>query len=456
MTEWSEGVQRRIDQGREMMARRTEHMARMRRCSFDTIAVHGLYGQSGAAQNQGSILEPVYLSPSQHFADSDQMEAALAYQLPAWVYSRIHNPTVGWLEDTLALLETYAGDVEASCCATASGMAAIFMATNPLLAHPEAGMNIVASAQCYGGTFMLFQERYARERGIELRWVRDPLDLDQWQQAIDEKTRFVYGEMPSNPGLAVFDIAAVAALAHAREIPLIVDSTIATPALMRPLLLGADIVVHSVSKIMCASGMAIAGALVARHDLISRHLDDTMRQDYAMQVKLLPFRDHGPGLSPFSALMVLNDLRSLRARVDRMSRSTLEVARFLRQHPAVEAVSYPGLEEHASHELARRQMALVDEVEDQQRYGYLLSFNVRGGGQAARQVLDRLQLIYRATDLGRVKTVATIPAISTHQQQGEAGRDLAGIPANLIRLSVGLEGVQDVIDDLEQALSASS
>ncbi len=455
MTDWSEGVQRWIEQGRQMMDERAAHIQRMKQCRFDTLAVHGLYGQQTASQNQGSILEPAYLSPSQHFADSDQMEAALAYQLPAWVYSRIHNPTVGWLEDTLALMETYGSDMEAACCATASGMAAIFMATNPFLAHPEPGMNIVASAQCYGGTFMLFSERYARERGVEIHWVKNPVSLEEWADAIDDKTRFVYGEMPSNPGLAVFDIAGVAELAHAKDIPLIVDSTIATPALMRPLLMGADIVVHSVSKIMAASGMAIAGAVISRPEVVSRHLEDHLRENYALQMKLLPFRDHGPGLSPFNALMVLNDLRALRSRTDQMSRSAMAIARFLEQHPAIEAVGYPGLEAHPSHALARAQMRLVDAEEDDQRYGYLLSFNVRGGAQAARRVMDRLQMIYRATDLGRVKTVATIPAISTHQQQGEAGRDLAGIPANQIRLSAGMEDVRDIIADLKQALETA-
>ncbi len=443
-------VQQWVEQGKAMLERRDAHFRRMKGCRFDTVAVHGLYGHDSAEQNMGSILEPAYLSPSQHFIDSAQMEAALAYRLPAWVYTRIHNPTVGWLEDTLALLETYGSELQASACATASGMSAIFMATNPLLSDPEPDMNIVASAQCYGGTFMLFQERYARERGIEVRWVRDPLDVQQWADAMDDRTRFVYGEMPSNPGLALFDVAAVADLAHERQVPLIVDSTLATPALSRPLLLGADIVVHSASKLMCASGMAIAGAFIARHDLVSRHLQEDMRADFASQVKLLPFRDHGPGLSPFNALMVLNDLRSLRSRVAQTSTAAMRVAIFLAEHPAVESVAYPGLVSHPGHALARRHMRLVDS--DENHYGHLLSFQLRGGGPAARRMLDRLRLIYRATDLGRVKSVATIPAISTHQQQGEQGRALAGIPEGLVRLSLGMESVDDLLDDLSRAL----
>jgi O-acetylhomoserine/O-acetylserine sulfhydrylase-like pyridoxal-dependent enzyme len=193
---------------------------------------------------------------------------------------------------------------------------------------------------------MLFQERYARERGIELRWVRDSLNLDEWAAAIDEHTRFVYGEMPSNPSIDLFDIPAVAELAHAFEAPLIVDSTVATPALLRPLSLGADIVIHSVSKSMATSGFAIAGAVVARHDIVSKIGPEEMRANFAMYVKLLPFRDHGPGLSPFNSLMIINDLRTLRRRMDSISANCQTVAEYLEAHAAVEMVAYPGLETH--------------------------------------------------------------------------------------------------------------
>lgn len=431
--------------------------ARLKR--FDTIAVHGIYNMEAALANQGSINEPAYLSPAQHFANSAQMEAALAYQIPSWTYSRIANPTLHYLEATLALLEGYGLDVPTSACLTSSGMSAIFMATNPFLEATGQPINIVASARCYGGTFMLFQQRYAAERGVEVRWVRDPLNVDEWAAAIDDRTRFVFGEMPSNPALAVFDIAAVAPLAHARGIPLIVDSTVATPALLRPLLHGADIVVHSVSKSMTSSGMTIAGVVIARHGIPSRVGPDALRENFALYVKLLPFRDHGPALSPFSALMTLNDLRSLRMRMDHLSSHTQQVAEFLAQHPAVEAVFYPGLPDSPYHATAQRSMWLADSESDYgapvHRYGHLLSFTVRGGVGAARRAFDGLQMIWRATDLGRIKSVATMPAISTHQQQGETGRDLAGIPGHLIRLNVGGEHPADIIADLEQALSAA-
>lgn len=469
MTEASLGpdVAAFVERGQAMTAADEAQRAAMRRKRFDTIAVHGIYSMREALANQGSILEPAYLSTAQHFENSAHMEAALAYLMPSWTYTRIANPTLHYLEETLAMLEGYQVDAEVSACATASGMAAVFMATNPFLALAEPGtvtkghqaraMNIVASARCYGGTFMLFSQRYGAERGIEIRWVKDPLDLDEWSSQIDDRTRLVFGEMPSNPGLAVFDIAAVASLAHQQGVPLIVDSTVATPALLRPLQHGADIVVQSLSKAMTASGFAIAGALIARHDLPSPVGPDEMRADFATYVKLMPYRDHGPALSPFSALMILNDLRTLRSKVDLMSRSALRVAEFLVDHPAVEWVCYPGLTDFPGHAVAARYMWLADGTDDYghpvNRYGHLLSFTVHGGASAARRVLDGLNLIWRATDLGRIKSVATVPSISTHQQQGEAGRTLAAVPANLVRLSVGGEHPADIIADLEQALA---
>jgi len=366
----------------------------------------------------------------------------------------------GYLEETLSLLEGYGYGGKVSACVTSSGMSAIFMATNPFLARDKTGgpINFVSSAKCYGGTFMLFTQRYAAERGYELRWVKNPLDLDEWVTQIDKNTRFVYGEMPSNPGLGVFDIEAVAQLAHNYGIPLIVDSTVATPALMRPLQHGADIVVHSLSKAMASSGFTIAGAVIARHNIPSRIGPDEMKANFAMYVKLLPYRDHGPGLNPFSTLMILNDVRTLRSKVDLMSNNALQVAQFLAQHPNVEQVLYPGLSGTTEHKVAAKYMWLVDSEDDYgaplNRFSHLMGFTVKGGAPAARVMFDQLQMIWRATDLGRIKTVATIPAISTHQQQGEEGRDLADVPPHLVRLSTGGEHATDIIADLDQALAA--
>jgi O-acetylhomoserine/O-acetylserine sulfhydrylase-like pyridoxal-dependent enzyme len=292
-----------------------------------------------------------------------------------------------------------------------------------------------------------------------VRWVREPLDTAEWARLVDGTTRLLYGEMPSNPSLSVLDIPGVSRIAHDAGVPLVVDATVATPALLRPLGLGADIVVHSVSKSIAASGLAMAGAVVARHGIVSRTGPDDLREDFAMHVKLLPMRDHGPALSPFNALMALTDLRTLRGRMDAWSRNALRVARFLETHPAVEKVLYPGLASDAGHAVAARVMWLADgadgEGEPANRYGHLLGFTVRGGQPAARRVLDGLRLVRRATDLGRVKSIATIPSISTHQQQGEAGRAIADVPESLIRLSVGAEHPGDVEDDLAMALEGA-
>ena len=458
MSEQSDGVAAYVARGQAMAEAEANRRAIMRTKKFDTIAVHGIYDMEAALANQGSIIEPGFMSSAQHFENSDHMEAALAYLMPAWVYSRIANPTVHYLEETLALLEGYGFDGEVSALATSSGMAAVFMATNPFLEKPTARTNVVVSARCYGGTFMLFGERYGAERGIDVRWVRDPLDLDEWASKIDGDTRFVYGETPSNPSLSVMDIEAVAGIAHASGLPMIVDSTVATPALTRPLTLGADIVVHSTTKSMTSSGFAVGGAVIARHGITTDVGPAEMAENFAMYVKLLPFRDHGPGISPFNALMTINDLRTLRHRMDSMSSSTMQVAQYLEGHDHVDRIAYPGVESMAGHDVAARTMWLVDGADDYgtevNRYGHLLSFEVKGGAEAARKVFDGFEMIWRATDLGRIKSVATIPCISTHQQQGDEGRELAAVPPNLIRLNVGGEHPDDIIADLDRALSA--
>jgi O-acetylhomoserine/O-acetylserine sulfhydrylase-like pyridoxal-dependent enzyme len=297
-----------------------------------------------------------------------------------------------------------------------------------------------------------------KERNIECRWVLDATDLDEWKSKIDKNTRFLYGELPSNPQQGFFDIRAVADLAHENSVPLIVDSTVATPALLRPICHGADIVVQSVTKTLTSSGFGICGAVIARKDLVTNIDDDQLKTDFSLCVKYLQNRDFGPNLHPLQAVMTMNDMRTLRSKIDLMSRSTLKVARFLEKHPRIESVQYLGLPDHPLHELASRYMWLVDAEHDEQygkpvnRYGHLMSFCVKGGVDKTRKFFDGLERIWRATDLGRIKSVATIPAISTHQQQGEQGRALANIPPNMVRLCVGGEHPDDVIADLDQAL----
>jgi O-acetylhomoserine/O-acetylserine sulfhydrylase-like pyridoxal-dependent enzyme len=459
----STGKQYYIDAARRAMAWHQENIERMRRCRFDTIAVHGIYSMQEALDfNQGALIEPIYMSTSQAYRDADEMEAALAYEIPTWCYSRIANPSMYYLEGVLALLDGYGAKDETSCIATSSGMAAIASAVDPLLVidpeKPAAPINFVGTCQVYGGTFQQFAIRKHQERGIEWRKVYHSHHINDWERNIDENTRFLYGEMPSNPGQAFFDLQKVVELAHSYNIPVIIDSTVATPALLRPIEWGADIVVQSVTKTLATGGFGIGGAVIAKKRIVTSIENEALRNDYCMYLKALPNRDNGPNISPMNAVLALNDIRTLRMRVDQCSRSTMKVAEYLAQHKHIEQVDYLGLESHPLHKLASKYMWLADAEHDElygkpvNRFGHLLSFRVKEGAQAARDVFDGFQRIYRATDLGRIKSVATIPAISTHQQQGEDCRKIADIPPNLIRLCVGGEHPDDIIGDLEQAL----
>lgn len=452
-----------IDAGQRALNWHEAYKKEMKKCRFDTIAVHGIYSMQEALDfNQGSIIEPFYMASAQCYRDSDEMEAALSYEIPTWCYSRIGNPSIYYLEGVLALLETYGTDISASCCTTSSGMSAIHSACEPFLVYdknmPDQAINFVGSCQVYGGTFQQFAVRKDEERNLEWRKVIDSNNIKEWESLIDENTRFLYGELPSNPSLAFFDIKKVADLAHKHNIPMIIDATVATPALLRPMAHGADIVIHSVTKSLTSSGLGIAGAVTAKKDIVSKIGPPEMKADFATYLKALPNRDNGPNLSPMNAMMTLNDIRTLRTKIDLMSRNCEKVALFLSEHPHVEQVDYLGLKSHPLHKLASEYLFLVDSEYDDlyknkiNRYGHLMSFRVKGGAQPARDVFDGLKRIWRATDLGRIKSVATIPAISTHQQQGEENRKLADIPANLIRLSVGAEHPDDIIADLKQAL----
>jgi len=454
-----------IDAAKRAMKWHAEKLEKMRSCRFDTIAVHGIYSmQESLDFNQGSIIEPMYMSTSQAYRDSDEMEAALGYEIPTWCYSRIANPSMYYLEGVLALIESYGTGIEASCIATASGMAAIASAADNLLCYdpkrPDQKMNFVATCQVYGGTFQQFAIRKDEERNIEWRKVINSADISEWESLIDDDTRFLYGEMPSNPGQAFFDLEKVCELGEKYNLPVIIDATVASPALMRPLAFGADIVVQSVTKSLTTSGFGIGGAVIAKKNIKARVGSDEMKADFAMYLKTLPNRDNGPNISPMNAILAVNDIRTLRPRMDRLSRNTLKVARFLEGHKHIEQVDYLGLESHALHELASKYMILVDSEYDDMyggekvnRYGHLMSFRIKGSAQDTRDVFDALQMIWRATDLGRIKSVATIPAISTHSQQGEEGRKIADIPPTLIRLCVGGEHPDDIIADIDRALS---
>ncbi len=462
--QYGPGIQEYIKKADKLLAEREALIKRVKQYKFDTISVHGLYSVEEALNNnQGSIIEPIYLSSSQAYRDSDELEAALSYLIPTWCYTRIANPTVYYLEWTLAMLEGYRTGFDTSCVVTSSGMSAIMSAVDPFLIKQKEGperINMASSIQVYGGTFQHFSVRKMKERGIEVRWVLHPEDINEWKDKIDEDTRLLYMEAPSNPQQSFCDVKALADLAHSWEIPLIFDATCATPALLRPIAYGADIVIQSLTKTLTAGGLAVGGALISRKPIITKVKNENplFKESFAEYVKFLPYRDNGPAPSPMNALITLNDLRTLRSKVDMVSCNCQKVAEFLETHPRVYQVDYLGLPSYHLHDLAKKYMKLVDSDDgsgqNYNRYGHLMSFRVEDPPENARKVFDALRLIFRATDLGRIKSVATIPAVSTHLQQGEKAREMADIPPQLIRLCVGGESPDDIIADLDQALNS--
>ncbi len=458
------GVMKYVKEAEKFLVQKEKQIARIKKLKFDTIAVHGLYTvEEALTQNQGSVIEPLYLATAQAYRDSDEMEAALAYLIPTWCYTRIANPTTYYLEWVLALLEGYQTGYDTSCLVTASGMSAIMLAVDSLLVKQKEGaekINFVSSFQIYGGTFQHFTVRKMKERGIEIRWVDHQDDIEEWKVKIDENTRFLYSEAPSNPQQSFCDVKAVVELAHSWEIPFIIDATCATPALMRPIAYGADIVIHSLTKSITSGGLAVGGALISRKPIATKIKNENplFRQSFAEYVKFLPYRDNGPAAAPLNALFALNDLRTLRSKMDLVSANSEKVAEYLSHHPKVYQVDYLGLESFSLHNLAKKFMKLVDSDDGKgkevNRYGHLLSFRVDGPPQNARKVFDNLKIIFRAGDLGRIKSIATIPAISTHLQQGEEARAKADVPPQMIRLCVGAENPDDIIADLDQALGS--
>ena len=462
--QYSPGVSKYIEEAKKLLNQKKDHLARIKKLKFDTIAVHGLYTvEEALGQNQGAVIEPLYLSTAQAYRDSDEMEAALAYLIPTWCYTRFANPTTYYLEWVLALLEGYQTGSDTSCLVTASGMSSLMLTVDSFLVKqrevPEK-INFVSSVQLYGGTYQHFTIRKIKERGIEVRWIDNQEDIEEWKANIDENTRFLYSEAPSNPQQSFCDVKALADLAHSWEIPFIIDSTCATPALMRPIAYGADIVIHSLTKSITSGGLAMGGALISRKPIVTKIKNDNplFKESFAEYVKFLPYRDNGPAASPLNALFALNDLRTLGSKMDLVSKNSQKVAEFLDKHPRVYQVDYLGLPSFPLHTLAKKYMKLVDSDDGKgnevNRYGHLLSFRVDGPPENARKVFDNLKIIFRAGDLGRIKSIATIPAISTHLQQGEEARQKADVPPQMIRLCVGAENPDDIIADLDQALNS--
>jgi O-acetylhomoserine/O-acetylserine sulfhydrylase-like pyridoxal-dependent enzyme len=387
---------------------------------FDTIALHGAHD----SLDVGSIVTPIHQSVAYPFETTQQgADAYAAAKEGLFCYGRWDNPTVDVFEKRLAMLE--GGE---AAIATSSGMAAILLICHHLLGS---GDEFVSSNRVYGGTFVLF-DAGLKKMGIDVNWVTDPSDLGAWEAALTDRSKFVYVETPSNPALHVADIEALAGLARSRGIPLIVDNTIATPALQQPFAYGADVIIHSTTKYISGNATSIGGAVVAKQKKLIH------------DIRLAPMRYLGPAMAPFNAWLNLMSMETLSLRMQRHSASALALAEFLEGHPKVASVNYPGLKSHPCHDLAVRQLAGCSS---------LLSFVVDGSYEDAVKVIDNLKLWIHATHLGTSKTIVTHPASTTHVSLGEEELIKAGIPSNMIRCSVGLEDAADIIADADQALA---
>ena len=392
----------------------------MKTWKFDTIALHGAF--EGIKPN--TVVVPIYQSVAYPFDDVQQgADAYGAVRDGLFCYGRWDNPTVDIFEKRIAMLEGGEAAIAAS-----SGMGAIHLITHHLC---QQGDEIVSSNRVYGGTFVLFEAGLAK-MGVKVQWITNPSDLGAWEQAITDKTKFLYVETPSNPSLHVADIPALVRIAHARGVPLIVDNTIATPALQLPLAMGADVIVHSATKYLSGNATSLSGAVIGSKALIHA-------------IRKGPMRYLGPSLSPFNAWLLLLSMETLSLRMERHSSNALSLARFLEAHPKIESVNYPGLASHPGHALAKKQMKACSS---------LLSFIIKGGYDDAVKIIEHLKLWVHATHLGTSRTIVTHPASTTHVALGPEELKKAGIPANLIRVSVGLEDPDDIIGDIDAALAA--
>lgn len=397
---------------------------------LDTVAVHGAtHGRPDVAAASGPVESPLVLSSAFRFESAEVAERAFSAAAgapgddddPTFIYGRWQNPTVMELEKCLAALE--GGE---AAIATASGMAAVSGAALGLLGS---GDHVVAPRALYGETARLFRERLPR-LGIETTFI-DDRGADAYAAAARPSTRLFYIETPTNPTLALTDIRAVAERARALGAWSVVDSTFATPICQRPLSLGADLVIHSMTKALSGHGDAIGGAVIGSRALRDRVADTIVK-------------GLGGVLAPFNAFLVARGLRTLALRVQRACESALAIARHLERLPGVRAVHYPGLERHPDHALAAQQM---------RGFGAILSFELEDHARC-REVLDRVRLVTHAVSLGDVRTLITHPASTTASTMPIQDRTRAGITDGLMRLSVGIESVDDLLRDLDQALMA--
>ncbi|HUG79901.1 MAG TPA: O-succinylhomoserine sulfhydrylase [Burkholderiales bacterium] len=377
--------------------------------------------RAGQVRSQfGEHAEALYLTSSYVFADARQAAARFAGADEGMVYSRYTNPTVAMFQDRLAALEG-----AESCVATASGMAAILATA---MVHLKSGDHIVCSNAVFGATIQLFGGILSRF-GVETSFV-SPTRTAEWEKAVRDNTKLFFLETPSNPLTEVSDIAALARIARSAGALLAVDNVFCTPALQRPLELGAHLVVHSATKYLDGQGRVLGGAVLGARALVGDPMSAFLRTA-------------GPALSPFNAWVLLKGLETLELRMRAQSAAALGLARWLEAHPAVARVHYPGLPSHAQHELARRQ---------QRAAGAVVSFEVKGGRAAAWRVIDASRLISITANLGDVKTTIIHPASTTHGRISPEARAAAGISDGLVRVAVGLEAVADLQADLERGL----
>ncbi|HEX5959073.1 MAG TPA: O-acetylhomoserine aminocarboxypropyltransferase [Hyphomicrobiaceae bacterium] len=420
---------------------------------FDTLSLHAGQRPDPAT---GARAVPIYQTTSYVFDDTDHAAGLFNLERAGHIYSRISNPTVAVLEERIAALEGGVGAV-----ATASGQAALHLAIATLMG---AGGHVVASTRIYGGSHNMLTHTLPRF-GITTSFV-DPRDPGSFAAAITDKTRLVFAETIGNPGLEVLDIRAVADVAHKHGLPLMIDSTFATPYLCRPFEHGADIVLHSVTKFLGGHGVAIGGIVIdsGGFDWAASGKFPTMTEPYAgyhgiafaeefgpaafiMRARAEGLRDFGACMSPGNAFYLLQGVETLPVRMARHVANAEAVAAFLESHDAVAWVRYPGLASHPDHALARRQMP--------KGAGAILSFGIKGGRKAGAKLIERLRLFSHLANVGDAKSLVIHPASTTHQQMSVEDLAKAGVGEELVRLSIGLEDVEDLIDDLAQALAAS-
>jgi O-acetylhomoserine (thiol)-lyase len=423
-----------------------------RQYGFETLCLHA--GQIPDAAT-GSRAVPLYQTTSYVFDSADHAASLFNLQTFGNVYTRLSNPTTAVFEERVAALENGRAAV-----ATASGQAAEMVALLNLL---ERGDHVVSSSKLYGGTLTMLGISFAK-LGIEATFV-DPDEPENFRRAIKPNTKAIYSETLGNPAINVVDIAALADIAHAAGVPLIVDNTAASPYLCQPFAHGADIVVHSATKYMGGHGTSMGGVVVESgkfpwdngkfpgmtepsagyHGV--KFYETFGDFGFTMKARMEILRVYGPAISPFNAWLLLQGLETLPVRMDRHVANALGVARFLQAHPKVSWVSYPGLDGDKYHALAKRYMP--------RGAGALLAFGVKGGYEAGVKFIEGLTMVSHLANIGDAKSLVIHPASTTHRQLDEAQQKAAGVPPDMVRLSVGLESLDDILWDLDQALLAA-